>query len=61
VEVRVTAPVTTPQEEISAKIRDLAEQKMPYHSIEQELAKDGVFISYRTIARRLQDELITVG
>jgi hypothetical protein len=50
VEVRVTAPVTTPQEEISAKIKDLVGQGMSYHSIEQELAKDGVFISYRTIS-----------
>ena len=43
---------------IAARIRELGAQGMSCRGIEKELLKDGIVISYRTVARKLQGVLL---
>ncbi len=45
-------------DDVTAQIVVLAGQGKSCRVIEEELAKDGVFISYRTVARKLQGKLL---
>lgn len=49
---------TVVTDDVTAKIIVLAGQGKSCRVIEEELAKGGVFISYRTIARKLQGKLL---
>ena len=45
-------------DDVTAKIGDMSQRGMSCRTIQEELSKDGVTISYRTIARRLQGVLV---